>query len=239
MFSYTSHANDQTMTHDMSQHAGNGPSALERAAHTIDDQFTVRYRDTRGAPDYARAFNALGALAGFGCQMAIREGFVKPGLLPESKAFVVLGTKDGRKYFFGDVINGCLFEGRQGQITVWALVGGAAQKSGAKTLPNMGEIAGYNAKVLGSDQFGVPRVPEQYRSPELPIDVVKQDWPAMQKLLVDDKVDPRLWGWTFALAAQYMIVKSKDDFDPGMAATIVMETALPMSKIDPASVGVQ
>jgi hypothetical protein len=101
--------------------------------------------------------------------MAIREGFVKPGLLPESKAFTVVGLKDGRKYFFGDVINACLFEGPQGRITVWALVDGAAQRSGAKTLPNMADIAGYDTKVLGSKDFGVPRVPEQYRSPELPM----------------------------------------------------------------------
>ena len=103
----------------------------------------------------------------------------------------------------------------------------------------MKDIAAYNAKVLGSPAFGLPRVPERYRSSELPIDIVRRDWPAMQKLLADGKVDPRTWGWTVALAAQYMILESKDRFDPGMAATIVMEAASPMSKIDPASVGIR
>jgi hypothetical protein len=239
IFSFPAIAQDNGGVQDLSQHLVKAQSPFEQAAHAIDAQYAARYRTSDDAIDYARAFNALGALAGFGCQMAIREGFIKPGLLPENKAFVVIGTKDGGKYFFGDVINGCLFEGPSGQITVWALVGAAAKRTGATNLPDLKDIAAYNAKVLGSPAFGVPRVPERYRSSELPIDIVRRDWPAIQKLLADGKVDPRTWGWTVALAAQYMILEAKDRFDPGMAATIVMEAASPMSKIDPATVGVR
>jgi hypothetical protein len=222
---------------DLSGHSQAGPAPYEKAANAIKDELTARYRNANGVTSLPDVFNELGALSGFGCQMAIREGFIKPGIVTEDKAFVVVRTKDGGKYFFGDFLNAPLLA--EGQISVWSLVAGAAQKSGAKELPSVQEIVAYNAKTLGTKDFGVPRIPEQYRSQQLPIDVLKKDWPAMEKLLKDYQVDPKFFGWTFALAAQYLIQNNKDTFDPKMAASIVMEAALPMSKIDPAIIGVE
>jgi len=214
------------------------PAPFEKAADAIGNLISVRYRNNHDGINSAAAFNALGALAGFGCQMAIREGFIKPGTMSEDKAFVIFRTTDGQRYFFGDFLNGCLFQ-EEGKISVWSLVAGAAQKAGAKQLPDVEEIVAYNAKTLGTRDFGVPRVPEQYRSSEMPIDVLKKDWPTMQKLLTDYQVRPIFWGWTVALAAQHLIEKNKEVFDPGMAAKITMEAALPMSKVDPATIGVR
>ena len=58
----------------------------------------------------------------------------------------------------------------------------------------------------------------------------------MQELLVRYGVKPLFWGWTFAQAAQYLILRNKDAFDPAVAATIAMEAAISMSKIDPRDV---
>jgi hypothetical protein len=231
-------ANHARVVGDIGGHSTNGPASFEKAASAITDILVARYSDGNGATNFADVFNALGALAGFGCQMAVREAFIKPGIVTLDKAFVVVTTKDGGKYFFGDWLNTPLLSEENGQVSVWSLVGAASQAAGAKALPDVLEIVEYNAKTLGTKDFGIPRVPEQYRSRELPIDILKKDWPAMQKLLVDYQVDPRVWGWTFAQAAQNLILKNKDDFDPGAAAKIVMEAALPMSKIDPATLPV-
>jgi len=216
-------------------HGTNGPASFEKAAGAINDIYLARYTNANGDPDFPNVFNALGALAGFGCQMAIREAFIKPGIVPADHAFVVVTTKDGGKYFFGDFLNDPLLNEKKGSISVWSLVGAAAQSAGAKEVPDPLEIVAYNAKTVGTKDFGIPRVPEQYRSRELPIDILRSDWPPMQKLLEDYQVDPRVWGWTFALAAQNLILTNKDTFDPAAAAKIVMEAALPMSKIDPAT----
>lgn len=207
----------------------------EKAALAINDYFVKRYRSQSGTIDFASVLNALGALAGFGCQMAVREGFIKTGRITEEEAFVVVETKSGEKYFWGDFLNSPLLATDRDQISVWSLVAGAAQSAGAKMLPEVETIIKHNAETVGSEAFGIPRVPTKFAAQELPILVLKKYWPMMQKLLNDNKVDAKFWGWTFALASQYIIYGNRAALDPSMAAKIVMEAALPMSKIDPAS----
>jgi hypothetical protein len=213
------------------------PSPEVQAAVSIAEIFVDRYRDDDGATNFADVFNALGALAGFGCQMAIREGFIKSGAITEQKAFIIVQTKDGGRYYFGDFLNAPLL-GNGSAISVWSLIAEGAQRAGATALPDIREIADNDAKTVGTRDFGIPRVPERYRSAELPIDIVKKNWPAMQARLQREEIDPRFWGWTFALAAQHLMVDNRDRVDPAMAAKIVMEAAIPMSKIDPATIGI-
>ena len=59
--------------------------------------------------------------------------------------------------------------------------------------------------------------------------------PAVSEALGRHEHKPLFWGWTFALAAQYLL-RNKDAFDPAVAATIAMEAAISMSKIDPRDV---
>jgi hypothetical protein len=212
------------------------PSSSEMTAQVLRDRMRERYREPRGGVDSASAYNALGALAGFGCQMSIREGFIKPGVITADKAFVVAKGKDGKTYFFGDFLNAPLLGGGGAQISVWGMVGGAAQAAGAKSLPDVVDIVRSSAASVGTADFGVPRVPKEFHAREFPMDVLKSQWAEVQTLLSDNHVDPRFWGWTIALAAQYLIVEDKSGFDPAMAARIVMEAAVPMSKVDPASI---
>jgi len=48
---------------------------------------------------------ALGALAGYAAQQAIREALVKTGKLSLEQAFVVIETRSGDVFFFGDLLN--------------------------------------------------------------------------------------------------------------------------------------
>ncbi|MGD9638596.1 MAG: hypothetical protein AB7U85_06015 [Alphaproteobacteria bacterium] len=177
--------------------------------------------------------SCLGALAGFGCQMAIREGFIKTGKMTEDNAFTVIETQNGDKFFYGDFLNGALLEAK---TSVWSLVAGAAQSSGAKELPDIHKICGQVAKNVGSDDFGKITVPKEHQPDEYPIESLKKEWGKMYKVILKYNYNPAFLGWYFALAAQHLIIETKDIFPPVMAVQIVMEAAVSMSKIAPAKV---
>jgi hypothetical protein len=149
---------------------------------------------------------------------------------------VVIKTKDGKSYFFGELLNGGLFGTPDSKISVWGLIGAAAHSAGAKRLPDIREMTSHSVKVLGTTDFGISSLPETVRPRETAYNALRSGWMAMLELLVKYGVDPRFWGWTFALAAQYLILHNKEAFDPGVAATIAMEAAISMSKIDPRDV---
>lgn len=74
---------------------------------------------------------ALGALAGYACQANLRAQALAKGM-PETAPFQVIGTKDGKQYFFGDPLNNAL---AGDQYSVWGLVGGACTACGCQRLP--------------------------------------------------------------------------------------------------------
>ena len=203
------------------------------AASAIQHYFQKRY------PQHLDSvLSALGATAGFGTQMAIREGFIKPGIVPANQAFVVVNTNEGGNYFFGDFLNQGLFESKDKRITVWSLVGGGAKKAGATALPDIVEIVQYNASSLGTPAFGLPRVPKDHETKELPSLVLRKTWVDVQGILEAQHINPIMWGWVPAMAAQKLIIQNKDKIDPSLAAKIVMESALPMSKMNPSALGI-
>ena len=171
---------------------------------------------------------ALGALAGYSCQANLRAQALAKGM-PETAAFQTVGTKDGKQYFFGDPLNEAL---AGSQHSVWGLAGGAAQHAGAKELPDLNEIFQYTATVIGGDQFGIPRVPENHRASDTPINYLKAIWPRLfptVKLFCPNPVD---WPILYGLAVQEAIDAGKSAIDPALALRIVMESAIPMSKVD-------
>ena len=118
------------------------------------------------------------------------------------------------------------------QYSVWGLVGGAAQQAGAKEFPDLNEVFQHTASVLGSEQFGVPRVPDNHKPADIPLNFLKALWPALLptvKLFCPNPVD---WPILYSLAIQEAIHAGKDSLDPSMAFRIVMESAIPMSKVD-------
>lgn len=171
---------------------------------------------------------ALGALAGYACQANLRAQALAKGM-PETAPFQVIGTKDGKQYFFGDPLNNAL---AGSQYSVWGLVGGAAQHAGAKDFPDLNEVFQHTSSVLGSEQFGIPRVPDNHKAADTPLNYLKALWPALfptVKLFCPNPVD---WPILYSLATQEAIYAGKESIDPGLAFRIVMESAIPMSKVD-------
>lgn len=58
-------------------------------------------------------------------------------------------------------------------------------------------------------------------------------WSSTRTLQILHRVEPLHWGWTYAIAAQRLIIQAKNILDPALGAKIVMEAAVPMSKFDP------
>ncbi|MCE3233205.1 MAG: hypothetical protein K0R98_1462 [Rickettsiaceae bacterium] len=202
-------------------------------ADKILNELIVRYKDERGVHTET-LLSCLGALAGFGCQIAIRNGLIKTGQYTEDTAFVVVKTKDEEKYFFGDMLNQPLLEAK---TSVWSMVAGAAQSVGSNKLPDICEIAQYVASSVGSDNFGKLRVIEEHQPQEQPIESLKKHWPSMYTQINSYNADQLFLGWHFGLAAQKLIVMTKDVLDPDLAVKIVMESAVAMAKIDPKIIG--
>jgi hypothetical protein len=168
----------------------------------------------------------LGSLAGFSCQMSIRTENPAAG----DSAFVVVGGADGRNSFFGDRLNQPLAES---QYSVWGLTAGKAQGLGCTELPDLNEIFSYVATTVGGDRFGIPRIPDGHRPGDLPLNYLKAFWPGIMPIVSKFCARPPEWPILFGIAIQEIMTMGKDVIDPKLATIIVMECAVPMSKIDP------
>ena len=177
---------------------------------------------------------ALGALSGFGCQMAVRA-LVKLGQVPAQGAFVVAETAEG-PFYFGDQLNQPLLEA---QMSVWAQVAGAAKAAGAAELPDINDIAAFVAGSVGGPQFGTLRVPEENQPHQTPFEALRTQWPAAWAHIQARHGDPSFTGWYFAMAAAQVLPQMKAVLEPGLATRIVMEAAVAMAKIDPKRIGVE
>jgi hypothetical protein len=180
---------------------------------------------------------ALGALAGYAAQQAIREALVKPGKLTLDEAFAVIETRSGEVFFFGELLNSVLVGGAgarsTSQASVWKTVSEGGFEAGAVNLPDVTDMIKHCAATVGRDEFGIPRVPDVHMPDILPREAVSRFWPAARRKLAGK--DPMTWPLQLALAARGLIVSLKRAVRPDIAVQIVMEAAVPMSKIDPVS----
>jgi hypothetical protein len=171
---------------------------------------------------------ALGSLAGYSCQANLRGQALAKGL-SETAAFQVVETQDGRRYFFGDPLNQALAES---QHSLWGLAAGAAVHAGASDLPDIGEIFKHTSSVLGTDAFGRVRADAGHAAGDLPVNYLKALWPKLfptVRLFCENPLD---WTILYSLAVQQAIEMGKGVIAPALALRIVMESAIPMSKVD-------
>jgi hypothetical protein len=168
-------------------------------------------------------------LAGYACQISVREEFVVRQGRSEKDVFIVVNSRqNGESYYFGDLLNKPLAESR---YSVWSLASGATQKMGLEKLLDLHEIFKHVTNTLGSENFGVPRVPESHKAHEIPFSYVQFLWPQLFPLAQKFCDKPSDWPILFGVAIQEIIFASKDLIDPDLALRIVMESAVPMSKI--------
>jgi hypothetical protein len=170
----------------------------------------------------------LGALAGYACQFSVRERNIKYGAKSPVSGLTVATGADGRKYYFGDALNKPLAEDR---YSVWSLTAGTVQQL-RSPLPDLAGIFKHAAATVGGAEFGIPRLPEGHRAGDLPINYLTALWPKLLPIVQRFCEEPAHVPMVFAIAIQKAILMGKDVIDPTLAGTIVMECAVPMSKVD-------
>jgi hypothetical protein len=190
-------------------------------------------RDERGI-HCETALTVVGALGGYAAQQAIWEGMVKPGLLTKEKAFMVVRTTSGEEFYFGDSINMALLHTGPNIASFFSLVAGGAQSVGARQLPDIAELVKHCTATAGTEAFGIPRLPPKHMPRPTPRRALNECWPHVHGML--KATPPGTWAMQLGVVAQRLIVEMKDALPPELAAKILMEAAVPMSKVDPKTV---
>lgn len=167
---------------------------------------------------------ALGSLAGYACQQDVRDIYMKQKGFPEDKVFTVMQDKQGRRFFFGDLLNEPLVNER---YSVWSLIGGALRNAGA-AMPDVNDIFRYVSYVVGGEQFG------KVRSCETGDDMqtyVKQLWQPLYSIAENYTQEGELH-ILFGIALQKAAAGCRSSLNMTEVGRIAMESAVSMSKID-------
>jgi hypothetical protein len=179
----------------------------------------------------------IGALSGFAAQISIRKAVIERQQLDPATILVEVVTKNDETYYFSELLNFMLFENMdQPPYSIWAYVSAAVPEDSRRLLPDIPEIVSHAARSIGTRRFGVPRLPREHMPLKFPRTVLEDSWRHVQAEFVVSGRDPAEWPYDLATAAQWQIVTSAAALDPALSARIVMEAAIPMSKVDPRTV---
>jgi hypothetical protein len=179
----------------------------------------------------------IGALAGFSAQMSIRKSMIEPQQLDPNEILAEVVTRNGEKYYFSDSLNWILFENlAQPPYSIWAYVRDAVPPASHALLPDMADIVSHAARSIGTSRFGVPRLPAEHMPHRMPRAALAEHWRLVLQELASSRRGPADWPYDLAAAAQWQMLTSRDRLALPLAAKIVMEAAIPMSKVDPRTV---
>jgi hypothetical protein len=177
----------------------------------------------------------IGALAGFAVQMSIRKSVIERQKLDPETILVEVATKNDEVYYFSDLLNWMLFENLEHPpYCVWAYVRAAVPPTHHLLLPDISEIVSNAARSIGTSRFGVPRLPRQHMPHKLPREALEQHWRSIRAEL--EARDPAHWPYDVAAAARWQMQTGREVIEAPLAARIVMEAAIPMSKVDPRTI---
>lgn len=109
-------------------------------------------------------------------------------------------------------------------------------KARGSDCPDVRAIVRHVANTVGGADFGVPRLPSSQAPEDRPIAFVRALWPKVRPILSGFCVRADEWPLVLTYTAMMMIDEAQDVIDPGFAALILLEYAIPMAKIDPSSI---
>lgn len=203
----------------------------------IIEAVTTHHLDQESRVHPETLLTEIGAVTGFAAQIALRKEVIEPRGLDPSEILVEAGSRRGEKFYFGDALNAILFERMdEPPHSIWSYVAGAIPDPGADTLPDVIEIVRHAARTAGTREFGISRLPIAHRPHRPARRALNQNWQLMQRLLLTARQPPGDWPFDLALAAQRLMLMSRELLALKLAATIVMEAAIRMAKIDPKTV---
>ena len=178
-----------------------------------------------------KALGIIGAMAGFSC--AIVAALRHDGLSDEQRRkgdYTPVQTHNGETLYFGDFINAPLIDN---DASFYRQIASRAAKLGANEPFDLDDLFAHHARLVGAPGFGQPRMPKGRVLDELPLDLVIQHWPDLLPIL--NRYDDEFVGWpiSWGAAGAQLMEMSNDVLPAKEALQIMMECALPMSKIGP------
>ncbi len=192
---------------------------------------------------------ASAAIAGFVAQRALFSQLEETGDAETRSQISVMGMSDGRGFFLGEPLNQTLVAQSAGgaQTRLWSLVVAAAVSCGlaVSRLPDVDDMFVHVTGTLGDRDEGMPSVPERHHPQMPPQQLLARVWPlAVMCFTGKFPGEAREFGEAgmatrpaiAARAASSFIAMLKDELDMALALTIVMETAIYASKLDPATI---
>jgi hypothetical protein len=200
---------------------------------------------------------SVGALAGASAQNAAFRSIGPPGT-PIPNGAIVMAEAGGERYYFGDRINGYLVvQSGEYAYPLWGFIAAAARQAGMpeNDTPDVREMFAHVSKTIGKPDFGMPRTPAEHPYHLTPRQTLEAFWPRTKLLLSNadgvlvggltgfetapearTSVPEAHWPLIMALVARQFIVMAKGTLDPRRALSLVMESAIMMSKVDPETI---
>lgn len=172
---------------------------------------------------------ALGALAGYSCQVSARAQAAAQGLV-ETANFDFVDGADGNRYFSGEPINRLLVTA---ECSVFELVKMSVRiLTGREPDIDTDEIFTHTFKTLGFESFGKPRIPAEYAPHDNPVNYARNFWPILSPIIREFCPNPDHWPLMLGLSVHEIFSMVREGVDPHAAAQLVMESAIPTSMIE-------
>jgi hypothetical protein len=208
-----------------------------RPVVSLRDMYVAEYAvlaRASGKNSVPAVLNALGACAGFAAQVAVWRELILPANRNPGDFLVLAQIKSGDIFFFGEAINQFLFTTGPDRLSFLSLA--ASTLSRASDCPDIRELARHVAQTIGDQggSFGKPRLPPFIDVPELPQAALARIWTRVAQIL--ENCRPAEWPALLGAAAHIIIQANRVLMPPPLALRILLEAALPMSKINPATV---
>ncbi len=182
------------------------------------------------------ALGVLGSMAGFTTSYAMMHEVSRGILKVEMPEVMIVTLKSGDETMFGDYINRKLVEGELigGQkLSLWALIAGKAQQLGTMPNSDINDLYSRVSKSIGTSEFGVLQVAEKHHPGDTPHEFVSQLFVKFLPILKRYELPVDQYFLACALSAQELMELGKEALAPDIACQIVMECAVPASKLDP------
>ncbi len=194
--------------------------AAKLAAKEIKHRVLSTLIEPGGRVHVESAFAILGSLAGYECLQYTLISFIEN---PNSAGKIMtIKDKDDKTYILGDASN-------KNISFVFSVISQKLKDLNAE-VPDINEIIAHSTSVIGSEDYGVPRIPEGHQIGFNLVDTIPLYGSFMNIVLLPFKVKREDWRLAYALAICTLIQESKDILDPSISAKIVFECLIPMSK---------
>lgn len=196
------------------------------AAPEIIRQIQAILKEQEGRIRMESMLCVLGALAGYACQRSLLVEVSGKGDT-RSEQIRLIQTEDGASFFDGEPLNYHLF---QSSHSIWELA--LVDVRLEEELPDLDDILRHTVQSMGTPDFGVPRLAQGQYAPYLPVEYVKMMWPSIFSMMRLVCQDPQEWAVAFGFAIQKVLGEYKEQLEMGLALRMVMESAIPMSRIN-------